>query len=133
MLLVFSYSSSSDQTIAIYSLTRTISYGRFLQRVDALFILVWILLTLSYLSIVICLNLSIFKKITNITNSKAMVFSFITLLFGISFFADDVSEGKFIHETIYRNFELILVFGISFAIMLIANIKVRLKKGISNQ
>ena len=83
---------------------------------------------MSYLSIVICLNLSIFKKITNITNSKAMVFSFITFLFGISFFADDVSEGKFIHETVYRNLELILVFGISFAIMIIANIKERLKK-----
>ncbi len=131
MLLVFSYVSSSDQTIAIYSLTRTIEYGRFLQRVDAIFILIWILLTLSYLSIVVALCLTIFKKITNISNSKAMVFSFITLLFGISFFADDVSEGKFIHEIVYKNYELILVFGVSFAIMLIANIKVKLKKGAS--
>ena len=94
MLLVFSYVSSSDQTIAIYSLTRTIEYGRFFQRTDALFILIWILLTLSYISISIVLCLNIFKKITNISNAKAMVFSFITLLFGISFFADDVSERK---------------------------------------
>ena len=123
MLLVFSFSSSSDQTISIYSLTRTIEYGRFLQRVDAIFILVWILLTLSYVSIAISLCLAIFKKVSNISNSKAMVFSFITLVFGISFFADDVSEGKFIHETLYRNFELILVYGISFIILIISNIK----------
>ena len=83
MLLVFSFSSSSDQTISIYSLTRTIEYGRFLQRVDAIFILVWILLTLSYVSIAISLCLAIFKKVSNISNSKAMVFSFITLVFGI--------------------------------------------------
>lgn len=129
MLLVFSYSSGSDQTIAIYSLTRTIEYGRFLQRVDAIFILIWILLALSYISIIVALNLSIFKKITNISNSKAMVFSFITLLFGISFFINNVSDGKYIHEVLYKNFELILVFGISFAILLIANIKLKLKKG----
>lgn len=129
MLLVFSFSSSSDQTIAIYSLTRTIEYGRFLQRVDAIFILVWILLTFSYISIVVVFNLNIFKKITNITNSRAMAFSFITLILGISFFADNVAESKFIHEALYKHFELILVFGISFAILLIANIKLKLKKG----
>ncbi len=128
MLFVFSYASSSDQTIAVLSLTRTIEYGRFLQRVDAIFVLIWILLALSYISIVLAFNLCIFKKITSISNSKAMVFSFIALLFGLTFFVDDVSEGKFIHEIVYKNFELILVFVVSFAILLIANLKIRLKR-----
>ena len=129
MLLVFSFTSSSDQTIAIYSLTRTIEYGRFLQRVDAIFIFIWILLTLSYLCIIMCLNLMIFKKISNISNSKTMILPFAFFLYGISFFANDTSSLKFIHEILYKNFELILVFGIGFLILVIANIKLKLKKG----
>ena len=129
MLLVFSYSSSSDQTIAIYSLTRTIQYGRFLQRIDAVFIFIWILLTLSYVCIVLAFNLNIFKKITNISDSKAIIFPFLLLIYGISFFSKDVAKSKFILEVIYKNFELILVFGISPAILIIANIKQKLKKG----
>lgn len=128
MLLVFSYVSGAGQTMAIYSLTRTIEYGRFFQRTDALFILVWILLMLSYISIALALCLNIFKKITNISNEKAMIFSFITLIYGIGLFATNVSEGKFIHETIYRYLELSLVFGISFILLIIANIKARRKK-----
>ena len=128
MLLVFSYVSGTDQTMAIYSLTRTIEYGRFFQRTDALFILIWILLVLSYLSIVIALCLSVFKKISNISNGKAMIFSFITIIFGVGLFAENVAQGKFIQETVYRYFTLGLAFIVSFLILLIANVKVRRKK-----
>lgn len=128
MLLVFSYVSGTDQTMAIYSLTRTIEYGRFFQRTDALFILIWILLVLSYLSIVIALCLNIFKKISNISNGKAMIFSFITIIFGVGLFAGNVADGKFIQETVYKYFNIGLVFVVSFIILLIANVKIRRKK-----
>ncbi|MBR6033333.1 MAG: GerAB/ArcD/ProY family transporter [Clostridia bacterium] len=94
LLLVFSYVSGTDQTIAIYSLTRTIEYGRFFQRTDAIFILMWILLVLSYLSIIVVLCLNIFKKISNISNSKAMVYSFSILLFSVCFFSQNVAERE---------------------------------------
>ena len=129
MLFVFSYSSSTGQTLAIYSLTRIIKYSRFFQRVDALFIFIWILLVLSYLSIVTALCLNIFKKITNISDTKPIIYPFVILLFGISFFANNVATAKFITENIYKYLELILVFGVSFIILIIANIKLFFKKG----
>ncbi len=129
LLLVFSYVSGTDQTIAMYSLTRTIQYGRFFQRTDAIFILIWILLVLSYLSIITALCLNIFKKISNTSTTKPMVFPFIILIYSASFFSHNIAISKFIHETIYRYFELILVYILSFFILIVANIKLLKKKG----
>lgn len=127
LLLVFSYVTDTSQTLGIYSLSRNIEYGRFLQRTDALFILLWILLLLSYLSIVLALVIHIFKKISNISNPKMMTYSFAILLFSVGLIVSDITIAKFIQETIYRYYELILVFGISFVVLLLANIKIRRK------
>ena len=128
MLLVFSYVSSSDQTIAIYSLTRTIEYGRFFQRIDAIFILIWILLVMSCISILISLGINIFKKITNIGNSKELIFPFAIFIFSISLLINNVSIGRYIYEVVFKYFELVLVFGISFIILIIGNIKSKQRK-----
>ncbi len=128
LLLVFSFVTNTDQTLAIYSLSRSIEYGRFFQRTDALFILLWILLVFSYLSIVVGLVLSIFKKISNISNPKMMTYCVAILLFSIGLISSNISIAKFIQGTLYRYYELILVFIISFVILLIANFKIRRKQ-----
>lgn len=53
LLLVFSFITDSNETISIYLLVKTIRYSEFIQRANALFIFVWILSILSYVSIVI--------------------------------------------------------------------------------
>ena len=123
MLLVFSYISSSDQTISIYSLTRTIEYGRFFQRIDAIFILIWILLVMSCISILISLGITILKKITNVSNSKELIFPFAIFIFSVSLLISNVSIGRYIYEVVFKYFELVLVFGMSFIILIIGNIK----------
>lgn len=83
LLLVFSFILDTDLTLSIYSLTRHIEYGSFFQRTDALFILLWILLLFSYLSVMTAFCLIIFKKISNISHSSEMTYSMALLLFVI--------------------------------------------------
>ena len=125
MLLVFSYASSSDQTIAIYSLTRTIEYGRFFQRIDALFILVWILLVLSCISVLIALSTHIFKKITVVSNSRPITLPIAIFIYAVGLLISNVGLGRFAYEVLFKYFELVLVFGISIAILIIGNIKMK--------
>lgn len=127
LLLVFSFVTKANLTLDIYSLSRTIEYGRFFQRTDALFILLWILLVLSYLSVVLALSLHIFKKISNISNLKIMTYCFIAIMFSAGLIINNVNIYKFIYGTVYRYYELILVFVVSFLILIIANIKIRKK------
>lgn len=127
LLLVFPFISDTELTMSIYSLTRQIEYGKFLQRTDALFVLLWILSLLSYLSIVITFCLIIFKKISNITNPKAMTYCFTLLLFAIFLLARNITIAKFIQKNVYRYYEIILVFVISMLILIWGNLKYRLK------
>ena len=51
LLMMFSFISFSEELLSVYLLTRMIEFGRFFQRIDAIFILIWILAMISFLSI----------------------------------------------------------------------------------
>ena len=77
---------------------------------------------MSYLSIIMSYILYTFKKITNIKNSKIMVYAFATLLIWASLLNKSYSQFKdFYHIVKYA--QLVIVFGISTTILILANIK----------
>lgn len=127
--LLFSFADvlTINELSPIYLLIRGTNFGRFLQRPDSLFILGWILSLMSYLSITLMLISHIFKKITKIYDSKPMIYCFATLLFIFALIPKDMVQIRFIQNTVFRYFTIILVFIISFLILLFANIKLKKK------
>lgn len=125
ILLIFPLNVASTSNIPLYMQTRTLTFGKLLQRLDALFILIWDLNILSYLSIVIGFVVSIFKKITNIQTSKTISYTFVTILLGASLVYKNIIETRLLDSNWYKNFTLIIVFGLGFLILLLANIKKR--------
>lgn len=131
VLLAFPSNIAAGSNIPVYLQTREITLGKFIQRSDALFVLIWILAILSYLSVVTGFTLRIFKKITNIQNSSAMCYSFVAVLYGISLLYSNVLQIKNISSGLYKYSFIILVLGICFTILIFANIKkvFKLSKG----
>ena len=130
--LTFPLEIASGSNIPIYIQTRQISLGAFIQRTDVFFVLVWILTVLSYLSIILAFILLIFKKITNIEDKSAISNCFLAILFGIGLLYPNILEARFLQSTVYKYFMLILVFGISFLVLALSNIKriiINKKKG----
>lgn len=127
LLFVFPMTNVSSNINFLYILSRKISFGDFLQKIDALFILLWILSIFSYLSIVTFILNSIFKKITHATDGNMFSYLISSLLLGACLLPFNIAEIKFIQTTIYKYFVLIL-FVISFIILLFANLKFRRKK-----
>lgn len=123
ILLVFPLNVASTSNIPLYMQTRTLTFGKLLQRLDALFILIWDLNILSYLSIIIGFVVSIFKKITNIQTGKTISYTFVTILLGASLIYKNIIETRLLDSDWYKNFTLIFVFGMGFLILLLANIK----------
>lgn len=123
ILLVFPINVASTSNIPLYMQTRTLTFGKLLQRLDALFILIWDLNILSYLSIVIGFVISIFKKITNIQTTKTISYTFVAILLGATLIYKNIIETRLLDSNWYKNFTLIIVFGIGFLILLLANIK----------
>ena len=123
ILLIFPLNVASTSNIPLYMQTRTLTFGKLLQRLDALFILIWDLNILSYLSIVVGFIVSIFKKITNIQVTKTISYTFVIILLGTSLIYKNIIETRLLDNSWYKNFTLIIVFGMGFIILLLANIK----------
>ena len=123
LLFIFPFVIPGNESVPIYLATREISFGSFIERTDILFILIWILTIFTNLSVAIAFVVQIFKKITNISDSKSVVFCFSSILFAISLIYNDLLQLDFAENTVflYAFFALGLVF--SLGVLIFANIK----------
>lgn len=123
MLSLFETSSSNIPINSLFLLSRQIELGHFIQRVDSIFILLWISATFTYLSLIIFAINRIIKKFTNISNEKMLSFSTCSILFGLSLIPFNITQIQFIENTIYRFIILSFIFGIGIIILSLANYK----------
>ena len=125
LLLSLSFTMNSDESFSLYVLTRNLDYGRFIQRVDAVFILIWIIAIVSYINIPISLCIYIFKKLTNISDTNSINYSINLLILAISIIPIEYAIfATFVARSVQYLF-LILFFAISIPILIIANLKLK--------
>lgn len=122
-LLMFDSFVEIDELMPLYSAVRYIEFGTFFQRLDSIFLLIWILSFICYLSIISNFCINIFKKITNIKDTKLIVFPIALLLFSVSLIPSEISDSNFMGSTIYKYIFFILVIFISISILVLANLK----------
>lgn len=120
---VMSYPSLTDNYLPFFELTKLISYGRFVQRVESIFVLLWLIATFIYLTIGISFSVLILKKIFNIKNSKLfLVIACIAVLVLSRILASYIDILKFREIlSIYLSPLLIVVYP--FILILLANFK----------
>lgn len=133
LLFMFPTDIIVQQTFPTYLAARFIQFGRFFQRLDAAFLLFWILSMISYFSIALHFILSIFKKITNVKFSKWYASLFAMLVFSIALLPQNIEQLSFLENIVYRYIVLFLIFAFDLGILVFANIKfIRNKKSKEN-
>lgn len=130
MLTIFTSNASNAPINSLFLLARQIELGTFLQRVDAIFILLWIMSIFSYLSFVIFIINRIIKKVTNVGNEKMLTFSICSILFGLTLIPFNIAELNFIEDIIYRYIVLAFMLGLGIILLILSNIKLLRKKGV---
>lgn len=123
LLLVFSFVVDTNESISIYLLSRITRYGEFIQRANAIFILIWILSILSFISISLFFSLYITKKLTNITNTNPVNYCFGSIILGFTMLLQNFAEYVTFVETVFKYFVLIYIFGVNMVILILANVK----------
>ena len=123
LVMLFPFISFSDEIISLYLVARMVEFGRFFQRVDAIFILIWILCCFSFLSITIELINRIIKKITNIKENKVLPYSIGAIIFSLTLSFRNIADIKFIQNVYLKYIVIFLVFIFSLVILLLANYK----------
>ena len=123
LLLSLSFTLHSDESFSLYVLTRSLEYGRFIQRVDAVFILVWIISIIAYINIPIFFSIYIFKKLTKINDSNSINYTINLIILAISIIPIEYAIFSNIFAKFILYLFLILFFAISIPILILANLK----------
>lgn len=129
ILTIFPITNDTEPLNSLYLLSRKIQLGDFLQRLDAAFILLWLISIFCYLSISIFMINRIFKKLTNLSDERMLIFSTVSIFFGLCLLPFNVAISRFMENVIYRYLIIGLIFIACFVILLLANLKFKFKKG----
>ena len=130
LLMIFSFISFSEEMLSVYLLTRMIEFGRFFQRIDAIFILVWILALLSFLSISTFFSIYVLNKLIKFKNPTELSYCIVSFIFAIAVSIENIAQIKYIQNIIFKYVIIGLVFVVSFIILILANIKHKKEKSI---
>ena len=128
ILFMFDGFVETDELMPLYSAVKYIEFGSFFQKMDSIFLLIWIISFVSYLSITLKFSSNILKKLTNTSNGSFFTFLLAIGLFGASIWPKNYAISTFFASTVYKYAFLILVIGISFLVLLSATIKQKVRK-----
>lgn len=122
----------SEEIFPLYLASRNIAFGRFFQRLDAVFLLIWIISLTAYLSISFSFATRVFQKLLNLQYTKWYTGLFTLFIFTASILPENMYQIIFIENTIYQYVVLTLIFVLSLLLLIFANIKysiIEKKKG----
>ena len=135
LLFMFSFFINTNEITPLYNATRYIEFGSFFQRLESIFLLIWILAFACYLSITSKFAMSIFKKLTNIETKKPLIDLFGLLILGISLIPKNYAISDKFETEIYPYLVLGITFALGISILILANLmkkKQNAKEGGSN-
>lgn len=123
LLGLFSYLITSEDIFSILLITRVISFGAIFERLDAIFLFIWILAFLTYLSFILYFSLYTYKGFTNISNQNGPIYTIAALIFTLALFPKNVIEINFLENDILKVLVLTLLFAFPIIIYILANLK----------
>ncbi len=127
MLLVFSFFVDSNENMTLYLLTMVVYHGNLIHGINALFLIIWIISIICYISIALFFILFIVKKIGRLTDTKSMNYSFCSIFIALSLIMQNNSNFYFFIGDALKSSVLIFIFIFNPVLLIIANIKKKLK------
>ena len=122
---MFSFFLTTNEITPVYNATRYIEFGTFFQRLESVFLLIWILAFACYLSIVSKFSMGIFKKLTKIETKKPLIDIFGLLILAISLIPRNYAMSQNFESNIYPLLVIGIVFFMGLSLLILANLKRR--------
>ena len=130
ILLSFPISAITEESLSFYWLVRTINFGRFFQRIDSIYILMWIICVLSFVSINLFFVTLTLKKMANLHHLKILEYIFAIAVFVGVYLLKNTQALWLAPTNLFKYYFIILILGFCPLILIFANVKIkRDKKG----
>jgi len=118
-MAVFSATVGREKTLPLFDLARAIHIGRYLQRMETFFILVWAMFGLATIAINLYLAAYLFTRLFNLASLKPIVFPLALVALQLSFLPPDIATAAELHYKFVTLFMTAGVFAVP-AILLAA-------------
>lgn len=127
-ILVYSFSDiySISRISPIYFIIVNSNLSAFLERPEILFIFIWALALMSFISVTVMFCLEIWKKLSHSKEAKSLAGAVCAIIFVVSMLIDNVFTLEAIANAFYKYGTLVLVFGIFTLLLIGANVKKKL-------
>lgn len=123
LLTLFPFLVKGSNVLSVYLSTRTIRLGKFLPRIDTIFMFIWIFNFLLYLSIIIYYVKKIATETFSVKNKSSLLYFTAFIIFVASLLVQNSLQTYFLENTVYKYFALLVVFIYSPAILIIGYVK----------
>ena len=125
ILFTFNALVEIDELLPLYSAVRYIDYGSFFQKMNSIFLLIWIMSFVSYLGITLKFSSNILKKLSLIKTDSIFIVILGILLFFASGLQKTYASSILFAQGVLKWSFFILIFGISFLILIFAYLKLK--------
>ncbi|GFZ31073.1 hypothetical protein CSC2_15990 [Clostridium zeae] len=122
-LMAFEYTQGSENLSSLFQLSRVIYLSRFLQRIESIFIFIWVIASIINVSVTFYLAISIFCKAFNIPRHRPCLLPFAYLTFMVTLMPKNISEATEIYITLIRQYSMIITYFIPILVLLIAIVR----------
>ena len=126
IFLIFSiipYPQVLENSFAFFEITRMISYGRFFQRVEVIFTFLWLFVSLIYLTLIIAIVISSFRKVFSIEYPNLLLPAIAFLFIGILLLLPINNFLLITRDFLYEYISPFIVFIYPFILLLLSRLK----------
>ncbi|MGE5632789.1 MAG: GerAB/ArcD/ProY family transporter [Caulobacteraceae bacterium] len=89
--LTFPYYTGAEITAPMYQLTAMIDYGRFLQRLEPIFLFIWFVSSFLSVTAIFYTSASLYCKIFRIQDMRPIIFPFAIIFFTVAMIPSDIT------------------------------------------
>ena len=122
-LLTIPYPAAMESTLPAFDLGRIINYGRFFQRVEAVFIITWGTMGYMYLSTGFFFLIYVFRKTLGLEYHKPLILPFAVITFSTGMLPKSLMATIDIILKYYRYYYGIVAFAIPILLLIIAGLR----------
>jgi len=120
---VLPFPTAVERVIPIFQLARLINYGRFFQRIESVFVVIWAAASLLFVTINFFLILNTFKKTFKLEYYRPLIFPFAVLIMNISLLPTNLIDAVKLEVTYFRNWAWVVTFGMTIVLLLIVRFR----------
>ncbi len=125
--LSFPYTTGAEVTSPMYELAMQIGYGRFLQRLESIFLFVWVISSFVTISVLLYGTLSIYAKVFESSDLKPCINPFFVIVFCLALLPRDIMTVRTGYIQNIRSYGWTIFFVVPLLALITAAI--RKKKG----